>query len=188
MLSLLGIRNNSVQCGYLLSHSSVSSQILEELTFSDAQIVRSSGARALGYQTSLLERLMTTTPQYDQTRLEYRGASYTKLVQNYRNHKAILDIPNAEFYSTELKVCATPSITGSLERWDGWPKKEFPIIFHSVRGGDEREGSSPSFFNVAEISIIRTYVESLRKSRNVKVLDSDIGASVGHSRRRSLLR
>jgi len=116
--------------------------------------------------------------QYDQTSFEYRGVTYSKLIQNYRNHRAILSTSNQEFYANELVICAPPSITASLREWDGWPNRDFPIIFHSVKGRDEREGSSPSFFNVAEISMIRHYVESLKKSKKVKLLDSDIGESI----------
>lgn len=31
----------------------------------------------------------------------------------------------------------------------------FPIIFHSIVGKDEREGSSPSWFNVDEVAVVR---------------------------------
>ena len=116
-----------------------------------------------------------STPQYNQDSLEYRGMTYTKLVQNYRNHAAILKTPNNESYAGELKVCASKNVTSTLQAWEGWPNPDFPIIFHSVKGRDEREGASPSFFNVAEISMVRHYVDSLKKSKRVRVLDSDIG-------------
>ncbi|GAA5996828.1 hypothetical protein JCM5350_003553 [Sporobolomyces pararoseus] len=150
-------------------------------------IVRSPISRALGLDTSLLERIMLA-PQYDQKSHEYRGLTYTKLVRNYRNHKEILKTSNKEFYANELVPCAPLSITGSLREWDGWPKKDFPIIFHSIKGRDEREGSSPSFFNVAEISMIRFYVDSLKKSKKLKLLDSDIGVISPYSAQCSKLR
>ncbi|GAA6013532.1 hypothetical protein JCM11491_006112 [Sporobolomyces phaffii] len=137
-------------------------------------IVRSPVVKTLGLETSLLERLMTS-PQYDQNSPAYRGITYTKLVQNYRNHRAILDTSNREFYANELRVFAPTSVTGALQGWEGWRNSDFPIIFHSVKGRDEREGTSPSFFNVAEISMVRHYVESLKKSKRVRVADSDIG-------------
>jgi len=116
-----------------------------------------------------------STPQYNHENLEYRGITYTKLVKNYRNHSAILATSNKEFYANELQPCAPVSITASLHQWEGWPNKDFPIIFHSVKGRDEREGTSPSFFNVPEISMIRNYVDRLRKSKKVTVADGDIG-------------
>ncbi|GAA5996829.1 hypothetical protein JCM5350_003554 [Sporobolomyces pararoseus] len=150
-------------------------------------IVRSPVSSALGLSTSFLETIMKT-PLYDQNNHDYRGITYTKLVRNYRNHEAILSTSNEEFYNNELVPCAPPSITGSLKEWDGWPKKDFPIIFHAVKGRDEREGRSPSFFNVAEISIVRQYFESLKNSRRVKVLDSDVGIISPYSAQCSKLR
>ncbi|GAA5884186.1 hypothetical protein JCM16303_005959 [Sporobolomyces ruberrimus] len=137
-------------------------------------VVRSVVAGNLGLKTSLLERLMST-PLYDQHSIEYRGLTYTKLVKNYRNHPAILFTSNREFYLNELELCASKQVTGQLRNWEGWPKKDFPIMFHSVKGKDEREGTSPSFFNVAEISIIKEVVESLQSSKRIQVSDSDIG-------------
>lgn len=116
-----------------------------------------------------------STPLYDQHSIEYRGLTYTKLVKNYRNHPAILFTSNREFYLNELELCASKQVTGQLRNWEGWPKKDFPIMFHSVKGKDEREGTSPSFFNVAEISIIKEVVESLQSTKRIQVSDSDIG-------------
>lgn len=45
--------------------------------------------------------------------------------------------------------------------WEELPNKNFPIIFHPVYGKDEREGSSPSFFNVAEVETIERYLKKL---------------------------
>jgi helicase MOV-10 len=47
-------------------------------------------------------------------------------------------------------------------------KKGFPIVFHGVIGKDEREGSSPSFFNVDEASLVREYCEKLLKKNSKK--------------------
>jgi len=38
-----------------------------------------------------------------------------------------------------------------------------PIIFHAIQGKDEREASSPSFFNVSEASEVKTYVKMLKE-------------------------
>ena len=52
----------------------------------------------------------------------------------------------------------------------------FPIIFHGVEGRDEREGHSPSFFNLQEVQIVVEYVEELREKRGGrKIKQSDIG-------------
>lgn len=39
--------------------------------------------------------------------------------------------------------------------------QDFPLIFHGVTGVDEREESSPSFFNVAEVEVLMGYVRKL---------------------------
>ncbi|GAA6062911.1 hypothetical protein JCM10212_004360 [Sporobolomyces blumeae] len=137
-------------------------------------IIRSPVSVAMGLGTSLLERLMMTA-EYDDKDVSRRGLTYTKLVLNYRSHPKLLKVPNHEFYANELQACASRNVTDVLKRWEGWPNKAFPIIFHSVAGQDEREGQSPSFFNVSEISIVRDYVERLKGSRKVSVVDSDIG-------------
>ena len=58
--------------------------------------------------------------------------------------------------------------------WEELPNKNFPIIFHPVFGEDEREGSSPSFFNVAEVETIERYLRKLLddnvRSRGLKHL------------------
>jgi len=38
-----------------------------------------------------------------------------------------------------------------------------PIIFHAMQGKDEREASSPSFFNVLEASEVKAYVQRLKE-------------------------
>ncbi|GAA5996830.1 hypothetical protein JCM5350_003555 [Sporobolomyces pararoseus] len=150
-------------------------------------ILQSAVTRQLGLETSMLERIMTN-PLYQHENFAYRGVTYTKLVQNYRNHPSILATPNEEFYSNELQAFAPQNVTSALHGWEGWPKKDFPIIFHSVKGQDERDGVDPSFFNVAEISTIKNYVHSLTSSRNVRVLDSDIGVISPYAAQCSKLR
>ena len=62
--------------------------------------------------------------------------------------------------------------------WEELPNKDFPIIFHPVYGKDEREGSSPSFFNVAEVETIERYLRKLldenERSRGLKHLKPDM--------------
>ena len=44
------------------------------------------------------------------------------------------------------------------------------MIFHGVAGIDDREGSSPSFFNVAEIETLMEYVKKLLETQGKKGL------------------
>lgn len=58
-------------------------------------------------ETSLLERLMTSCNTYSRDpRGSYDSDLLTKLVNNYRSHKNIIEIPNELFYDNELKECA----------------------------------------------------------------------------------
>lgn len=58
-------------------------------------------------ETSLLERLMTSCNAYSRDPLgSYDSDLLTKLLNNYRSHKNIIEIPNQLFYDNELKECA----------------------------------------------------------------------------------
>lgn len=52
----------------------------------------------------------------------------------------------------------------------GSTSQDFPLIFHGVTGVDEREESSPSFFNVAEVEVLMDYVRKLLQSHGKKGL------------------
>ena len=43
------------------------------------------------------------------------------------------------------------------------------MIFHGVIGQDLKEESSPSFFNIEEIIIVRDYIKKLLEMRQSKV-------------------
>ena len=137
------------------------------------QIIRSGVGTAFGLDISLLERLMAL-PAYSSPESQARGMLYVKLLDNYRNHPKILEIPNSEFYANELVVRAPRTTTHRLDKWNGWPTKGFPFIFHAMHGKDDRSGNSPSFFNIAEVSQVKRYVESLRSGR-LNLADKDIG-------------
>ncbi|NWV07663.1 SDE3 helicase, partial [Ptilonorhynchus violaceus] len=120
-----------------------------------------------GLGTSLLERLMLHNPLYKKSSGGYDPQFITKLLWNYRSHEAILKIPNELFYDNELKVCKSDGldIRNLYCNWEELPKKGFPIIFHGVRGEDQREAKSPSFFNTAEIEVLVHYLKKLLQSR-----------------------
>lgn len=64
-------------------------------------------------ETSLLERLMTSCTAYARgPRGDFNSDLLTKLVNNYRSHRAIIEIPKQLFYDNELNECA-----GDF-RWD----------------------------------------------------------------------
>ena len=95
--------------------------------------------------------------------------SLVKLIKNYRSHPAILKFPNRRFYSNELEPHADPAITHSLLRSDVLSKRDFPIVFHGIRGKDMREASSPSFFNPEEASLVKNYVQRLKEDQRLRL-------------------
>ncbi|KAK0492593.1 RNA helicase [Armillaria luteobubalina] len=86
-----------------------------------------------------------------------RGVTIMELLKNFRSHPAILAFPNAHFYGNRLQAYGDPLLTRSLEDWEGLPTRKFPIIFHAVVGRDQREESSPSYFNINEATIVKNY-------------------------------
>ena len=91
------------------------------------------------------------------------------MTKNYRSHNAILKYPNERFYANELEPCADKKRTDSFLGSPLLASSKFPIIFHAMAGKDDREASSPSFFNIEEISQVKAYVEALRADRHFKV-------------------
>uniref|UniRef100_A0A8C0I4V9 DNA2/NAM7 helicase-like C-terminal domain-containing protein n=1 Tax=Balaenoptera musculus TaxID=9771 RepID=A0A8C0I4V9_BALMU len=99
----------------------------------------------------------------------------TKLVKNYRSHSALLALPSRLFYHRELEVCADPRVVTSLLGWEKLLRKDFPLIFHGVRGDEAREGRSPSWFSPAEAVQVMRYCCLLARSISSPVSAGDIG-------------
>lgn len=140
-----------------------------------------------GLDKSFLERLMERE-MYQPDEGKFNSLVVTKLINNYRSHKDILNQSNSMFYDSQLKVCADTVLSSSLCQWEYLPKKNFPLIFHSVKGKDEREGQSPSFFNSLEVSRVVDYVKKLLDTRNPKIKDSEIGVITPYRRQVEKLR
>ena len=92
-----------------------------------------------------------------------------KLVKNFRSHNAILKFPNEQFYDGELQQCGDPKAINAFIGSPLLPSKKFPVVFHALFGKDDREASSPSFFNVDEVTQVKTYIEALRADRNFRI-------------------
>jgi hypothetical protein len=88
---------------------------------------------------------------------------------NFRSHPKILDYPNQSFYGGELRVCGDPAMIQSLETVEELPKPKFPLAFHGIIGRDQREQSSPSFFNAEEASLVKKYVHALTQNRKYRI-------------------
>ncbi|KAF5329141.1 hypothetical protein D9611_013223 [Ephemerocybe angulata] len=139
-------------------------------------IVRSGVARKLGLEKSWLERLMERKC-YDVR--EGHAITVVKLTKNFRSHPAILKFPNDNFYAGELVPTAPKTTMNSHLTSTLLPRaaaqRQFPVVFHSVLGKDDREASSPSFFNIDEVLQVKAYVRDLKDDRRVRTTDSDIG-------------
>lgn len=130
-------------------------------------VLRSPLAAQHGLGTSLLERLMLHNALYAKSDEGYNPQFVTKLLWNYRSHKAILKVPNELFYDSELKAYegSEPDVRNFYCTWEELPNRGVPIIFHGVCGEDEREAKSPSFFNTAEIEVVVQYLQKLLQSQ-----------------------
>ncbi|XP_077581896.1 putative helicase mov-10-B.1 [Stigmatopora nigra] len=142
-------------------------------------IVTSPLADKYGMGISLLERMMNITSVYQKKNGVLNELFVTQLLQNYRSHKAILAVPNDLFYEGKLEFCGDEIKINSFCNWIHLEKQDFPVIFHGVMGLDEREASSPSFFNRAEIQVLMNYVEKLLRTGGKKgvgkIAPKDIG-------------
>ncbi|XP_053277315.1 putative helicase mov-10-B.2 isoform X1 [Pleuronectes platessa] len=133
-------------------------------------ILRSPLALKHGLGVSLLQRMMTQFSLYQKDEGEWDRRFVTKLLCNYRSHPSILEVPNELFYDSELLCSADEVLRNSYCNWEHLPKKGFPVIFHGVTGVDEREASSPSFFNRAEVEQLVEYVKKLLQNQGKKGL------------------
>ncbi|KAL5639246.1 hypothetical protein ACGC1H_006676 [Rhizoctonia solani] len=123
-------------------------------------IIQSKACNKLGMSVSFLER-MTQRTVYRIESGGHSGSNIVKLLQNYRNHPAILRFSNIVFYGGELQACADPVVWSRLMQFHQLPKPGFPIIFHSICGENQREGKSPSYFNIDEATLVKHYVRAL---------------------------
>ena len=62
-----------------------------------------------------------------------------------------------------MRDYGNPYITYDLVLSNVLPKKGFPVVFHGVKGKEERIRSSPSYFNILEASIVRDYCVELTR-------------------------
>lgn len=136
-------------------------------------VVHSQLAGNLGLRVSYLARIMDREI-YD---LKNGGSGVTivKLVKNFRSHPSILQFSNTHFYNSELQPCGDAALTRSLENYEELPRKKFPVIFHGIIGKDDREASSPSFFNIDEATQVKKYCLSLISNRKNSIRAEDIG-------------
>ncbi|XP_040007922.1 putative helicase mov-10-B.2 [Xiphias gladius] len=142
-------------------------------------ILQSPFALKYGMGVSLLERMMNDFSLYQKDEGVFNNRFVTKLLRNYRSHPAILEIPNELFYERELLYHADKKMRNSCCNWEHLPERDFPLIFHGVSGVDEREASSPSFFNKAEVEVLMDYVKKLLQTQPKKGQSTISAADIG---------
>eukprot|EP00741_Cyanophora_paradoxa_P009189 tig00001477_g8899.t1 len=128
-------------------------------------VIRSPAARRLGLARSALERLASCEAFAVSAETHFSNPRITRLLKNYRSHPAILQVPSRLFYDGSLEPEADPVKTSRVLGWSELPNRNFPLLFCGVEGKDEREGSSPSFFNTMECLEVLRLVASLVDSR-----------------------
>jgi superfamily I DNA and/or RNA helicase len=93
------------------------------------------------------------------------------------------------FYDGDLIPSADQFKVNSLVNWEHLPQKGFPVVFHGVKGSDEREGNSPSWFNPEEVQIVKEYVGLLvRGTRSNRVKPEEIAVITPYQKQAQKIR
>ncbi|KAK4050123.1 hypothetical protein OIV83_003694 [Microbotryomycetes sp. JL201] len=136
-------------------------------------IIVSPEARAIGLDSSLLERLAEREvyrrhPVARRNRASNPTATWTlgtpfvDLTKNYRSATPILMLPSTLFYNETLEPYAPRSThESSLHKWSGLPNPGFPILFRGVAGEDLPIDEGASFYNEAEVHFVTSYILQL---------------------------
>ena len=148
-------------------------------------VVHHTLANEHGLATSYLERLMTRNIYQKQPAVAGAGAAgaemqynenvLTKLVENYRSHATLLQLPNKLFYENDLIAKVNPVQGNSCCHWNDLPKKGFPLMWTGIQGKDEREANSPSWFNGDEALQVVRHVKDLLEMKSSKITPEQIG-------------
>ncbi|KAF5270326.1 hypothetical protein FQR65_LT05514 [Abscondita terminalis] len=137
-------------------------------------------AERLGLNISLLERLMRL-PLYSNNDTNY----ISTLKRNFRAHQVVLQLPNDLFYESQLQAVSEKANNDPIATVFVYDKifgrkrkgKHFgePVEFCAVFAKEQRQGRSPSYFNVKEVEMVFKYVKALISLEETKVVPSDIG-------------
>eukprot|EP00966_Prymnesium_polylepis_P335536 7390892-Prymnesium_polylepis.2 len=140
-------------------------------------VIHHSLAKAHGLGVSFLERLMGREiyQRQDAPGGRYDQRVITKLLDNYRAHPLLLELPNRLFYDSELRPRADPVLVESCLRWEGLPRAGVPLLFDGIIGKDDREETSPSWFNADEAVAVLNHVKDLLQFRQSRISAKDIG-------------
>uniref|UniRef100_A0A0A1WWI7 Putative helicase mov-10-B.1 n=1 Tax=Zeugodacus cucurbitae TaxID=28588 RepID=A0A0A1WWI7_ZEUCU len=140
-------------------------------------ILNSKRAANMGLEMSLMERLLTRECYRVDEEGNYNRQIQARLRRNYRSHPEIVKLFSEMFYKGELIAEAEPEVQQLCRDWHRAPNADYPIIFHSVFGPEQRENNSTSRYNPLEIQTVMDYVRDLLcfGIKGHKVVQSDIG-------------
>ena len=110
-----------------------------------------------GMDISMLERLMRC-PLYDVGHRDHLEDHVVQLVDNYRSHPGIIAVPSTLFYGNSLRAMSDRS---SLLSWKELRGAKVPMLARHVAGLQDREASSPSWFNGLEARTVVEYIVKL---------------------------
>ena len=86
----------------------------------------------------------------------------------YRSHESLLTLPSKLFYDNELVACASPQQTNHFLKWRHLQNPEVPLIFHNVRGFEQRERNNPSYYNQKELVLAVNYAKKIVSERKAR--------------------
>jgi helicase MOV-10 len=129
-------------------------------------LTRSGVGHRHGWGQSLLQRL-TDSDIYRNSVESMVNQHMVMLVDNYRSHEDILRIPNMLFYDGKLQCRADRVKSHNMIPWDALPARNCPVVVHNVRGNATREERSPSWCNLDEVAVVKSWVEAVMQERHV---------------------
>ena len=140
------------------------------------------------YDVSIMERLMMQAPYAREEGAEHNSHFVVKLLNNYRSHPKLIEVPNRLYYDNELLAKAKPDLTHLYVGWEELPNPNVPLVFHGVQGKNVREGRSPSYCNLEEIDVVRGWLRKLQDHRQVGFDGSQVGIVTPYSKQATKLR
>ncbi|CAD7012028.1 unnamed protein product [Ceratitis capitata] len=105
-------------------------------------ILNSKRAAAMGLEVSLMERLLKRDCYRVDVDGNYNRQIQTRLCRNYRSHHEIVNLYSNMYYDGQLKAEAASDVEKLCRDWYRSPNAEYPIIFHSIFGPEQRDKNS----------------------------------------------
>jgi len=72
-------------------------------------------------------------------------------------------------YEDIVRAHASRDVSHILVKSDILPRRDFPVVFHGIRGQELRKKNSPSYLNILETSVVREYCQKLTQDRDYRI-------------------